>query len=54
MKFSMKGFSSKYDQIRKKLRVWSYLLKKSLTGNFIFMCTNKLLVHIADNYKFNK
>ena len=36
MKFSIKDFVSKYDQIRSKLRIWSHLLKKSLTENFIF------------------
>ena len=36
MKFSIKDFSSKCDHIRRKLRIWSYLLKKSLMGNFIF------------------
>ena len=34
MKFSIKDFFSKCDQIRGKLRVWSHLLKKSLTENF--------------------
>ena len=29
-------FSSKYDQIRRKLRIWSHLLRKSLMENFIF------------------
>ena len=38
MKFSIKGFCSKCDQMGKKLRIWSYLLKKSLKENFIF-CT---------------
>ena len=36
MKFSTKDFFSKCDQIRKKLRIWSHLLKKSLVENFIF------------------
>ena len=36
MKFSIKDFWSKCDQIRRKLRIWSHLLKKSLI--FIF-CT---------------
>ena len=36
MKFSIKDFFSKCDQIRRKLRIWSHLLKKSLTENFIF------------------
>ena len=34
--FSIKDFFSKYVQIRRKLRIWSHLLKKSLMGNFIF------------------
>ena len=33
MKFSVKDFFSKSDQIRSSLRVWSHLLKKSLTEN---------------------
>ena len=36
MKFSIKDFFSKCDQIRRKLGIWSYLLKKPLTENFIF------------------
>ena len=36
IKFSIKDFFSKCDQIRGFLRIWSYLLKKSLTENFIF------------------
>ena len=36
MKFSIEDFLSKCDQIRRKLRIWSYLLKKSLMANFIF------------------
>ena len=34
MKFSIKEFFSKCDQIRRKLRIWSHLLKKSLMENF--------------------
>ena len=30
MKFSIKDLFSKFDQIRSFLRIWSYLLKKSL------------------------
>ena len=33
---SIKDFFSKYDQFRRKLRIWSNLLKKSLMENFIF------------------
>ena len=36
MQFSIKDLFSKCDQIRRKLRVWSHLLKKSLMENFIF------------------
>ena len=36
MKFSIKDFFSKCDQIRRKLRICSHLLKKSLMENFIF------------------
>ena len=34
MKFSIKGFFSKCDQICRKLRIWSHLSKKSLIENF--------------------
>ena len=37
----MKDFFSKCDQIRRKLRIWSHLLKKSLIENFIF-CAVKM------------
>ena len=36
LKFSIKDFFNKCDQIRRKRRVWSHLLKKSLIENFIF------------------
>ena len=35
MKFSIKDCFSKCDQIRRKLRIWSHSLKKSLMENFI-------------------
>ena len=45
MKFSIKGFFGKCDQICSFMRIWSHLLKKSLMENFIFCaayweCTN--------------
>ena len=40
MKFFINDFFSKFDQIRRKLRIWSNLLKKSLTENFIFCAVN--------------
>ena len=36
IKFFIKDFFSKCDQIRSFLRIWSHLLKKSLAENFIF------------------
>ena len=39
MKSSIKVFFSKCDQIRRKLRIWSHLLKKSLILNPHFLCS---------------
>ena len=36
MKFSIMDFFSKCDQTRRKLRIWSHLLRKSLLEKFIF------------------
>ena len=44
---TVKDFFSKYDQICRKLRIWSHLLKKSLMENFIFcvvLCEKKHLM----------
>ena len=40
MKSSIKDFFGKFDQIRWKLWIWSYLMKKSLMENFIFCAVN--------------
>ena len=37
MKFSIKDYFSKYEQTRRKLRIWSHLLKKSLMENLFFV-----------------
>ena len=42
MKFSIKDFFSKCDQIHRKLRIWSHLLKKSLMEKFIFFAVFRL------------
>ena len=36
MKFYIKDFFSKCNQIQMKLRIWSHLLKNSLMENFTF------------------
>ena len=51
MKFSVKDFFSKYDQLHRKLRIWSYLLKKSLMENFMF-CVVNALNHHTENSDF--
>ena len=49
LKFSTKNFFSKCDQIRRKLRIFSHLLNKSLMENFIFCAVDKL--HLYLSYK---
>ena len=41
MKLSIKDFFGKCDQIRRKLRIWSHLLKKCLMENFIFCAVTR-------------
>ena len=41
MKFSIKDFFSKYDKIRRKLRIWSHLLK-ILNGKLHFLCSVRI------------
>ena len=43
IKFSIKNFLSKCDQIRSFLWIWSHLLKKSLMENFIFCAVYGIL-----------
>ena len=45
IKFSIKDFFSKCDQIRSKLRIWPNLLKKSLMENFIFSAVILVILH---------
>ena len=43
MNFFIKNFFSKCDQIRRKLRIWSYLLKKPLMEKFIFCAVHHVI-----------
>ena len=52
MKFSIKDFFSKCDQIHRKLRIWSHLLKKSLMENFIFCAVHYR--HVVQYNRFNQ
>ena len=46
MKFSIKNFFSKCDQIRNFLRICSHLLKKSLMENFFFCAMRYVRIYI--------
>ena len=55
MKFSIKDFFSKCDQIRSFRRIWSHLLKKSLMENLIFCAVQvvaTILTHLANQPAF--
>ena len=63
MKFSIKYFFTKCDQICRRLRIWPYLLKEFLIENLIFaQCTlgNQIsknvfdTMNISDNPKIDK
>ena len=47
MKFSIKDFFSKYDQIRSFLRIWLHLPKKCLIENFVFCAVVRLFIQSA-------
>ena len=53
-KFFIKDFFSKCYQIRRKKRMWSNLLKKSLIESFIFCAVNYFLYGVFDQgwYEF--
>ena len=52
MKFSIKDFFSKCNQIRSFLRIWSHLLKKPLMENFIFcaMCPKHFVHQLINSF----
>ena len=50
LKFPIKDFFSKCDQIRRFLRIWSHLLKKSLMEKFIFCAVTLLSIFIFKRY----
>ena len=54
MKFSVKDFFSKCDQICKKLRIWSHLLKKSLLENFISYAVYQMNEYILNDEKLTQ
>ena len=58
MKFPIKDFFSKYDQIRSFLWIWSHLLKESLMGTSFFCAVislhgSKLRFFISATAKFH-
>ena len=46
VKFSMKDFFSKFDQIRRKPRIWPHLLKDFLMKNFIFWTVDVAVIFL--------
>ena len=52
MKFSIMDFFSKCDQIRRKLQIWSHLLKKFLMEKFSF-CEVKVVIGRFLNWLFD-
>ena len=48
MKFFIKDFLSKCDQIRSFLRIWSQLMEKSLMENLIFFAVS-MMEHFREN-----
>ena len=55
MKFFLKDFFSKCDQIRKKLLIWPHLLKKYSVENLIFLQWNItiLINDVIENRKID-
>ena len=53
MNFSIKDFFSKWDQIRRKLRIWSHLLQKSIMENFIFCVVLRLKFSHLNEHKYH-
>ena len=51
MKFSIKNFFGKCDQICNFLQIWSHLMKKSLMENFIFCAVLILKILKAQTQK---
>ena len=49
MKFSIKDFSSKCDQIRIFLQIWSHLLEQSLIKKLYFLCSEEHLQTAASD-----
>ena len=57
IEFSITDFFSEGDQIRRKLRIWSHLLKKSVMENFIFRAVSltdfDVLLHQIATYNIH-
>ena len=54
MKFSIKDFFSKCDQIRSFLQIWSHSLKKSLIENFIFCTVKTIYTKTSYGFEYKK
>ena len=54
MKFFIEDFFCKCDQICWKLWIWSHLLKKPLTENFIFCAVHYIDNNISKRYSYGQ
>ena len=52
-KFPVEDFFSKCDKIRKKLQIWSHLLKKFLIENLHFLCSDDGMFQVCFKLDFN-
>ena len=50
MKFSVRDFFSKYDQILKKLQMWPHLMKKSIMKILIFCEMKHLAIYMIKKW----
>ena len=48
MKFFIKDFFIKCDQILRKLRIWSHLLQEILNGKTSFLCSEKVIRFVSE------
>ena len=53
MKFFIKSFFSKCNQIQRKLRIWSHLLKKSLMENVVFCAVGDMWNKMGEGRRVN-
>ena len=54
VKFSIRDFFSKCDQIRRKLRIWSQFTEEILNGKLHFLCSGYFKILEKFSFWFNQ